>query len=280
MHGAWCANVAVNEADLVLALGVRFDDRVIGDPNAFAGTATIVHIDIDGRDLGKNKPVQLQICADLRVALAKLEQLAKPLSTDAWRAYLATAARQRPLRAESSDGLTGPHAISALSEILPEEAILTTGVGQHQMWAMQFIKPRKARGFLSSSGFGTMGFGLPATIGAKHAFPEATVVNIDGDGSLNMTINELSTCHRHGIGVKIFIVNNQWLGMVRQWQDMIYAGNRVASANYAPLHRTACPRLPLSGFPIDRTRLPYARRAGNVRRRSERRLVAHARRSQ
>ncbi|MBU6492353.1 MAG: acetolactate synthase, large subunit, biosynthetic type, partial [Burkholderiales bacterium] len=105
-----------------------------------------------------------------------------------------------------------------------------TGVGQHQMWAMQYLRTRQARTFLSSAGFGTMGFGLPAALGAKAALPQVPVIDIDGDGSLNMTINELSTCRRYGLGVKVFVVNNQWLGMVRQWQDMIYQGNRVLSA--------------------------------------------------
>jgi len=241
MHGSWCSNVAVNEADLVLALGVRFDDRVIGDPNSFASNAKIVHIDIDARELGKNKPVQVKLCADLREAVPLLLRHAKPLSTALWREYLASAAQARPLQAPSTNRLTGPEAITALSLSLPKEAIVTTGVGQHQMWAMQHLKPRKARGFLTSSGFGTMGFGLPAAIGAKNAFPRATVIDIDGDGSLNMTINELGTCHRHRIAVKVFVVNNQWLGMVRQWQDMIYAGNRVASALNDPLEIMAPP---------------------------------------
>jgi acetolactate synthase-1/2/3 large subunit len=185
----------------------------------------------------------LKLCADLREALPHLLRHAQPVATAPWRTYLAAAAQARPLRAASTNRLTGPEAITQLSLHLPESAIITTGVGQHQMWAMQYLKPRRARGFLSSAGFGTMGFGLPAAIGAKRAFPSATVIDIDGDGSLNMTINELSTCHRHRVAVKVFVVNNQWLGMVRQWQDMIYAGNRVASALHDPLEIMA----PLEG---------------------------------
>ena len=236
MHGAWCANVAVNEADLVFALGVRFDDRVIGDPAAFARDARIVHVDIDPREFNKNVTVHLALHADLRDALPQLLRMARPLPTDEWRAYLAAQARVHPLRADpGGTGLSGPQVIAALSAVLPDNTVVTMGVGQHQMWAMQHLKVRRARGFLSSSGFGTMGFGLPAAIGAKQALPDATVIDIDGDGSLNMTINELSTCRRHELGVKVFVVNNQWLGMVRQWQDMIYAGNRVASALHDPL---------------------------------------------
>src|SRR6202041_2040037 len=165
-------NVLLNEADLVLARGVRFDDRVIGDPELFANTATIVHIDIDARELGKNKPVQLGICANLRDALPTLVRFAKPLPTQAWLTYLAGIKQDKPLRAAYTDELTGPRVITELSGRLPDNAIVTMGVGQHQMWAMQYLKPRKARGFLSSSGFGTMGFGLPAAIGAKQAVPE------------------------------------------------------------------------------------------------------------
>jgi acetolactate synthase-1/2/3 large subunit len=231
MHGAYCANVAVNEADVVLALGVRFDDRVTGDPAAFAGEATIIHIDVDAREIGKNKSIHIGAPADLRSALQQLLTIARGLDTTPWLAYLRGIAEQRPLHAiQQGERLSGPRAISMLARRLPANAVVTTGVGQHQMWAMQHLSPAHPRSFLSSSGFGTMGFGLPAAIGAKKALPRALVVDIDGDGSLNMTINELSTCRRHGLGVKVFVVNNQWLGMVRQWQDMIYAGNRVASS--------------------------------------------------
>ena len=231
MHGAWCANVAVNEADLVLALGVRFDDRVIGNPAAFARNATIVHIDIDSAEIGKNKAVTVGVTADLRRALPQLLTIARPIDTTEWRAYLKRAAGEHPLAAQQvSVNLTGIYALNRLAKVLSPETIITTGVGQHQMWAMQHLRPHNERTFLSSSGFGTMGFGLPAAIGAKIAVPRSTVVDVDGDGSLNMTINELSTCRRHRVGVKVFVINNQWLGMVRQWQDLIYAGNRVASS--------------------------------------------------
>ncbi|MDE2288962.1 MAG: biosynthetic-type acetolactate synthase large subunit [Burkholderiales bacterium] len=232
MHGAYCANVAVNEADVVLALGVRFDDRVIGDPASFAQGAAIVHIDVDAAEIGKNKAVQIGAQADLRAALPELSRLAQPLETGPWLSYLRSVAAARPLKTAQHPGtlLSGPRAIAMLAERLPAEAVVATGVGQHQMWAMQYLRARQARTFLSSAGFGTMGFGLPAALGAKAALPQVPVIDIDGDGSLNMTINELSTCRRYGLGVKVFVVNNQWLGMVRQWQDMIYQGNRVLSA--------------------------------------------------
>ncbi|QHE92740.1 biosynthetic-type acetolactate synthase large subunit [Pandoraea fibrosis] len=252
MHGAYAANVAVNEADLVLALGVRFDDRVIGDPASFARHAKIVHVDVDAAEIGKNKPVTLGVHADLRDAFAGLLAHAKRRDVPDWHAYLRERRAAHPLRAaqrgasevsgaqdtagETSTAtvLTGVDVISALAALLPPQAIVTTGVGQHQMWAMQHLRLRQPRTFLSSAGFGTMGFGLPAAIGAKVALPDVPVIDIDGDGSLNMSVNELSTCRRYGLGVKVLVINNQWLGMVRQWQDMIYARNRVASSLVDP----------------------------------------------
>lgn len=247
MHGAYAANVAVNEADLVLALGVRFDDRVIGDPSSFARHAKIVHVDVDAAEIGKNKPVTLGVHADLRDAFAGLLAHAKRRDVPDWHAYLRERRDAHPLRASGASGaqgtageagkaavLTGVDVISALAALLPPEAVVTTGVGQHQMWAMQHLRLRQPRTFLSSAGFGTMGFGLPAAIGAKVALPDVPVIDIDGDGSLNMSVNELSTCRRYGLGVKVLVINNQWLGMVRQWQDMIYARNRVASSLVDP----------------------------------------------
>jgi acetolactate synthase-1/2/3 large subunit len=235
MHGSYTANVAVNEADLVLALGVRFDDRVTGRVSEFARHGRIVHIDIDRRELNKNKVVTLGICADLRMALAQLMVEAEPGDCAAWRARLTQMKEAHPLAPAPGDGLSGPRAIALLSDMTAGEALITLGVGQHQMWAMQHYAARRPRSFLSSSGFGTMGYGLPAAIGAKIAAPERLVIDIDGDGSLNMTIHELSTCHRYGLGVKVVCINNQWLGMVRQWQDMIYAGHRAESSLADPL---------------------------------------------
>ncbi|VVD64164.1 biosynthetic-type acetolactate synthase large subunit [Pandoraea anhela] len=244
MHGAYAANVAVNEADVVLALGVRFDDRVIGDPASFARHAKIIHIDVDAAEIGKNKPVTLGVHADLRDAFTGLLRHATRRDVPAWHTYLRECREAHPLRtagatqageAHAGQGmLTGVDVIAALAAMLPPEAVVTTGVGQHQMWAMQHLRLRAPRTFLSSAGFGTMGFGLPAAIGAKVALPDVPVIDIDGDGSLNMSVNELSTCRRYGLGVKVLVINNQWLGMVRQWQDMIYSRNRVASSLVDP----------------------------------------------
>ncbi len=228
MHGARYANIAVNEADLVLALGVRFDDRVTGMVSEFIKHGKIIHIDIDRTELNKNKTVTLPICADIKLALQQLIA-AEPEDCADWRKYCAGLKRKFPFPLEEKHGITPQQAIALLSEMTGGEAIVSLGVGQHQMWAMQHYKVVNKRSFLSSSGFGTMGYGLPAAIGAKVAHPERMVIDIDGDGSLNMTVHELSTCYRYGIGVKVVVINNQWLGMVRQWQDMIYDGHRSCS---------------------------------------------------
>jgi acetolactate synthase-1/2/3 large subunit len=228
MHGAKYANIAVNEADLVIALGVRFDDRVTGKVSEFIKHGKIIHIDIDRTELNKNKTVTLPICADLGHALAQLTELPPGNHAD-WCDYCTSLKADFPYPVAEKQGISPQKAIALLSDMTKGEAIVSLGVGQHQMWAMQHYRAARTRSFLSSSGFGTMGYGLPAAIGAKVAQPERQVIDIDGDGSLNMTIHELSTCHRYGIGVKIVVINNQWLGMVRQWQDMIYDGHRSYS---------------------------------------------------
>jgi acetolactate synthase I/II/III large subunit len=235
MHGSYTANVAVNEADLVIALGVRFDDRVTGNVDEFIKHGQIIHIDIDRKEINKNKSATLGISADLSIALKQLIDAVEPNECGDWRAYLDGLKTKFPLIPPKSSGLSAPQAISVLSDMTDGNALVTVGVGQHQMWAMQHYAVNRPRSFLSSSGFGTMGYGLPSAIGAKVAEPERMVIDIDGDGSLNMSIHELSTLHRYGIGVKIVCINNQWLGMVRQWQDMIYDGHRAGSALSDPM---------------------------------------------
>ena len=235
MHGSKYANIAVNEADLVLALGVRFDDRVTGNVNEFICDGKTIHIDVDRDELNKNKTVTLPICADLKVSLPQIVMAVKNRAKSEWNVYLQKLRSDFPFHIPGSEKIKPQYAIRLLSDLTAGEAIISLGVGQHQMWAMQHYQAARSRSFLSSSGFGTMGYGLPAAIGAKIACPERMVIDIDGDGSLNMTIHELSTCHRYGIGVKIVVINNQWLGMVRQWQDMIYDGHRACSDLSDPL---------------------------------------------
>lgn len=235
MHGAKYANVAINEADLVLALGVRFDDRVTGNVQTFIADGKIIHIDIDRNELNKNKVVTLPICADIKPALEQLLGCAECSDHRQWLDYLSGLRDQYPFEVPEKDSISPQYAIRLLSDMTNGEAIVSLGVGQHQMWAMQHYRSTRPRSFLSSSGFGTMGYGLPAAIGAKVACPERQVIDIDGDGSLNMTVQELATCRRYGIGVKTVVINNQWLGMVRQWQDMIYDGHRADSGMADPM---------------------------------------------
>ena len=234
MHGSKYANIAINEADLVLAVGVRFDDRVTGNVREFIKHGKIIHIDVDRNELNKNKTVTLPICADVAIALAQLCDRAIPGDYRAWVEHLASLKELFPYAVPQSPNIKPQQAIRLLSDMTGGEAIVTLGVGQHQMWAMQHYRSSRPRSFLSSSGFGTMGYGLPAAIGAKVGCPDRMVIDIDGDGSLNMTVHELATCHRYKIGVKVVIINNQWLGMVRQWQDMVYDGHRASSAMSDP----------------------------------------------
>lgn len=235
MHGAKYANVAVNEADLVLALGVRFDDRVTGNVDAFIPDGKIIHVDIDRNELNKNKTVTLPVRAEAGIVLQQLYDSVQAKQHQPWLDYLQGIKRESPYPIPATRGISPQEAIQLLSEMTGGEAIVSLGVGQHQMWAMQHYRSRQPRSFLSSSGFGTMGYGLPAAIGAKVACPQRQVIDIDGDGSLNMTVHELATCHRFGVGVKVVVINNQWLGMVRQWQDMIYQKHRSGSDLSDPL---------------------------------------------
>ena len=233
MHGSVYANYAVNEADLLLALGVRFDDRVTGKVAEFAKRGTIVHIDIDASEINKVKHAHIPVVSDLRYALAELNRIVEPpADQDAMKEWLATIEawkRADPLRYdERFDGILAQHAIHELWKLTRDRpTIISTGVGQHQMWTAQFYKFRRPRTWLSSAGLGTMGFGLPAAIGAKVAHPDKLVIDIDGDGSLLMNIQEMATCFCEKIPVKVLLLNNQHLGMVVQWEDRFHASNRA-----------------------------------------------------
>ncbi len=232
MHGTVAANNAVNEADLLLAFGVRFDDRVTGKVEKFAEHGTIVHIDIDDSELNKNKPAQLPIRCDIKEALRGLNDLLShgrlPKDHHAkWLQTVATWKKAHPFKFDdAASGIQPQYAIRRLWEMTRGEAIITTGVGQHQMWAGQFYEFAKPRTFLTSAGLGSMGFGFPAAMGAKVACPHKQVVDIDGDGSFVMNIQELACAHIEGIAVKAMVLNNQHLGMVVQWEDRFYSSNR------------------------------------------------------
>ena len=231
MHGSVYANQAVDQADLLIAVGVRFDDRVTGKVSEFAQHGFIVHIDIDPSEINKNKLVHVPIVADVKETLAQLNATVEPPAAplDAWYAQINEWKREDPFSYDRSfPGILPQHAIAELSRLTAErDTIITVGVGQHQMWSAQFYKFRRPRTWLSSSGLGTMGFGLPAAMGAKVAHPESLVVDIDGDGSIRKNIQEFATCHCENIAVKVLLLNNQHLGMVVQWEDRFHKGNRA-----------------------------------------------------
>lgn len=230
MHGSVYANYAVNEADLILALGVRFDDRVTGKLAEFAKSAKIVHIDIDPSEINKNKEAHIPIVSDVKYALQLLNELVQaPDDITSWIEQCTRWKAEEPYQFDQQfDGILPQHAISVLSDLTRNQnTIITVGVGQHQMWSAQFYKFHKPQTFLSSSGLGTMGFGLPAAVGAQAANPDSLVVDIDGDGSFLMNIQELATCTCEKLPVKVMLLNNQHLGMVVQWEDRFMAGNRA-----------------------------------------------------
>ncbi len=230
MHGSVYANWAIRDCDLLLALGVRFDDRVTGKLEAFAKHAKIVHIDIDASELNKNKPAHIPIISDVKFALEELNKVVEPKGDIAeWSEQCQRWKREQPFKYNQEfDGILQQHAIAELSRLTEDrETFVASGVGQHQMWSAQFFRFREPRHWLSSSGLGTMGFGLPAAMGAQTAHPDALVIDIDGDGSFQMNIQELATLYCEKLPVKVLLLNNQHLGMVVQWEDRFMAGNRA-----------------------------------------------------
>jgi acetolactate synthase-1/2/3 large subunit len=231
MHGSVYANYAVDQADLLIAVGVRFDDRVTGKVSEFAQHGFIVHIDIDQSEINKNKLVHVPIVADVKTALAQLNRVVEPPAADLgpWHAQIAEWKKEDPFAYDTSyPGILAQEAIAELSRLTADrDTYVSVGVGQHQMWGAQFYCFRRPRTWLSSSGLGTMGFGLPAAMGAQIAHPDALVVDIDGDGSILMNIQEFATCKTENIPVKVLLLNNQHLGMVVQWEDRFHKGNRA-----------------------------------------------------
>ena len=231
MHGAAYGNWAVDECDLLIVLGARFDDRITGDTKTFAPRAKIVHIDIDASEHNKNKKVLLPILSDIKPALKRLVELADsnrfaPPDNTAWHTQCATWKKETPFSYEPSHHIQPQEAVSVLYELTKGDAIIATGVGQHQMWAAQFYCFDEPRRYISSLGLGAMGFGYPAALGAAVACPDKQVIDIDGDGSFAMNIQELATAHIEKIPAKALILNNQHLGMVVQWEDRFYGSVR------------------------------------------------------
>jgi acetolactate synthase-1/2/3 large subunit len=227
MHGSVYANYAINHADLLLAFGVRFDDRVTGKLEEFAKHGKIVHIDIDPSELNKNKVAHIPVASDIKYALEELNGVVEDTAFPEWVDEISVWRKKHPFSfSDTDDEILPQYAIQLLYEITKGDAIVATGVGQHQMWAAQFYPFDEPRRWLTSGGLGSMGFGLPAALGAQLAFPDKLVVDIDGDGSFAMNVQELATLYVEKLPVKTIILNNQHLGMVVQWEDRFYESNR------------------------------------------------------
>jgi acetolactate synthase-1/2/3 large subunit len=233
MHGSKYANWALNKSDLVIAVGTRFDDRVTGKVSAFAPGAKVIHFDIDAAEVGKIRAAEIPVVGPLKLALAELLTELRSAAEERapvhepWLAQVEEWRQAYPYRYTKVDGVLKPQtAIEALRDLAARgegDVVWTTGVGQHQMWAMQYLVCDKPRSFITSGGLGTMGYGVPAAVGAKAARPDATVVCIDGDGCFQMTCQELATAALEGLPIVAVVINNGWLGMVRQWQELFYA---------------------------------------------------------
>jgi acetolactate synthase I/II/III large subunit len=240
MHGTRTANYAMDNADLIVAVGARFDDRITGKLSEFAPRAKFIHIDIDPAEISKNVPAHIPIVGDAKKVLPKLTREYRALQTepgrlDEWWQQLGAWQDEYPLRYEPGSGgeIKPQYMIEAMYRATGGDAIITSDVGQHQMWAAQYYHFDKPRRWINSGGLGTMGFGLPAAIGAKVACPDETVVCLAGDGSLIMVCQELATAARHEIPVKVFLMNNGYFGMVRQWQELFWDG-RYSSVEMGP----------------------------------------------
>jgi acetolactate synthase-1/2/3 large subunit len=229
MHGTRAANYAMDEADLIVAVGARFDDRITGKLSEFAPRAKFVHIDVDPAEISKNVPAHIPIVGDARKVLAKLlveyrALSADPARLDEWWSRIEGWRDKHPLRYDDSDSaeIKPQYMIQALYEATGGDAVVASDVGQHQMWTAQYFHFKGPNRWINSGGLGTMGFGLPAAMGAAVGRPDETVVCVTGDGSFQMNVQELATCAQNGIPVKVFIMNNGYLGMVRQWQELFW----------------------------------------------------------
>ena len=240
MHGTRAANYAMDNADLIVAIGARFDDRITGKLSEFAPRAKFIHIDIDPAEISKNVPAHIPIVGDAKQVLPKLTREYRALQTDsgrldAWWKQIGSWREEYPLQYEPGEGgeIKPQYMIQAMYQATDGDAIITSDVGQHQMWCAQYYDFPEPRRWINSGGLGTMGFGLPAAIGAKVACPDENVVCLAGDGSLVMTCQELATCVHQEIPVKVFLMNNGYMGMVRQWQELFWE-KRYSSVEMGP----------------------------------------------
>ncbi len=221
MHGTKTSNLGVSQCDLLIALGARFSDRVIGNPKRFAENARVIHIDIDKAEINKNIHVDASLVGDLKQVLSKLNTMIEKKDNREWMDTIQEMKAKYPLKYDDTQ-LSCPYVIEEIDRVTKGEAIITTDVGQHQMWAAQYYKYTAPRTFLSSGGLGTMGYGLGACIGAQVGQPDKLCINIAGDGCFRMNMNELATASRYNIPIIQVVINNHVLGMVRQWQTLFY----------------------------------------------------------
>jgi acetolactate synthase-1/2/3 large subunit len=231
MHGVVAANYALTECDLIFCVGARFDDRVTGKLDTFAPHAKIVHVDLDPTSISKNVRAHVGIVGDAARVLREMAQHARHEPREAWLARIADWKAKNPLAYDDSGDEIKPQAVlQAISRFAPKDAIIATEVGQHQMWTAQYYKFSQPRSLITSGGLGTMGYGFPAALGAQAAYPDRMVIDVAGDGSIQMNIQELTTAVNYNLPVKIVVMNNAYLGMVRQWQDLFY-GRRYAQTD-------------------------------------------------
>jgi len=222
MHGTAYSNYAISECDLLIAVGARFDDRVTGKADEWVPTAKIIHIDVDPAEIGKVLPADVPIVGDVRAVMAELLKIVAPAQHPEWKTRIDQWKKEYPLHFPADGILHGQAVIEEIGRVTDHEAIVVTDVGQHQMWAAQFYKCLRPRQFITSGGLGTMGFGLPAAIGAQFGQPDKPVFCVSGDGSIQMCIQELMVATIYKLPIKICILNNQFLGMVRQWQELFW----------------------------------------------------------
>ena len=235
MHGTATANYAVQECDCLVAVGARFDDRVTGKLETFAPHAKIIHIDIDPTSISKNVKVDIPVVGDAKDILARMLEFVETVDRTPWLEKIAEWKSKYPLAYEKNSGRIKPQeVVERIGELTDHDAIIATGVGQHQMWTAQFYGWRKPRQIITSGGLGTMGFGVPSAIGAQFGRPEATVIDIDGDGSFAMTMGEVVTAAQHDLPVKFVVMDNEYLGMVRQWQEMFFDRRYSATPHPCP----------------------------------------------
>ena len=227
MHGTKASNLGVSECDLLIVVGARFSDRVVGDPSRFAKNARILQLDVDPAEINKNILTDASVIGDVKVILRKLNARLDPKNHDEWVGHVERLKDMYPLRYDK-DILTGPSIIKKIYELTDGDAVISTDVGQHQMWAAQYYKFKKPRQLLTSGGLGTMGYGVGAAIGAKLGCRNKTVINIAGDGCFRMNMNEIATATRYNIPIIQIVLNNHVLGMVRQWQTLFY-GKRYSN---------------------------------------------------